>query len=101
MYVVLLTYTAPVEEVDYALPDHVEWLDRHFKSEEFLAAGRQNPREGCVIITRPMTRARLEAILCMEPFFVRHLATHEVIEFSPTRTAPALRLLNELLPQTA
>ncbi|MTD54172.1 YciI family protein [Amycolatopsis pithecellobii] len=101
MFVVLLTYKAPVEEVDYLLPDHAKWVERHIQAGEFLVAGRQNPRTGGVIITRPMSRTRLNAILCMDPFFVQHLATHQVIEFSPTRTAPELRLLNELLPQSA
>ncbi|WP_236789245.1 YciI family protein [Amycolatopsis sp. GM8] len=101
MYVVLLTYKAPIEEVDYLLPDHTQWLDRHFKAGEFLAAGRQLPRDGGVIIARHMSRAKLDAILCMDPLFAEHLATHQVIQFSPTRTAPELRLLNELLPQSA
>lgn len=101
MYVVLLTYKAPIEEVDYLLPDHAKWLERHFQTGEFLAAGRQSLRTGGVILTRPMSRAKLDAILCMDPFCLHHLATYEVIEFSATRTAPELRLLNELLPQSA
>jgi uncharacterized protein YciI len=101
MYVVLLTYKAPIEEVDYLLPDHAKWLEKHFQAGEFLAAGRQNPRTGGVIITRPMPRVKLDAILCMDPFCLQHLATYEVIEFSATRTAPELRLLNEALAQTA
>jgi uncharacterized protein YciI len=101
MYVVLLTYKAPIEEVDYVLPDHSKWLEKHFQAGEFLAAGRQNPRTGGVIITRPMPRVKLDAILCMDPFCLQHLATYEVIEFSATRTAPELRLLNEALARTA
>lgn len=102
MYVVLLTYTAPLSEVDYVLPDHAKWLDKHFQAGEFLAAGRQNPRDlGCVIITRPMSRAKLEAILCVEPFLAAHVATHRIVEFSATRTAADVRLLNEALAGTA
>jgi uncharacterized protein YciI len=101
MYVVLLTYKAPIEEVDYVLPDHAKWLEKHFQAGEFLAAGRQNSRTGGVIITRPMPRVKLDAILCMDPYCLQHLASYEVIEFAPTRTAPELRLLNEALAQTA
>ncbi|TVT62302.1 YciI family protein [Amycolatopsis cynarae] len=101
MYVVLLTYTAPLVEVDYHLPDHAKWLEKHFASGEFLTAGRRNPRTGGVIITRPMDRAKLDAVLASDPFALHHLATYEVIEFSATRTAPELRLLNEAIAHTS
>jgi hypothetical protein len=48
-----------------------------------------------VIITRPMSRGKLDAILASDPFSVQHLAQYEVIEFSPTKTAPELRQINE------
>ena len=47
---------------------------------------------------RPMARGKLDAILASDPFCVKHLAKYEVIEFSPTKTAPELRLLNEAVP---
>ncbi|WP_033293796.1 YciI family protein [Amycolatopsis jejuensis] len=97
MFVVVLTYTAPLDEIDRALPDHGEWLARQYEDGHFLASGGRNPRVGGVIITRPMDRGRLDAILATDPFAVQGLATYEVIRFSPTRTAPELRLVNEIL----
>src|SRR5437879_9638234 len=97
MYVVLLTYTAPLEEVDYVLPDHAKWLDKHFQSGEFLASGRRNPSTGGVILVRPMPRGKLDAVLASDPFAIRHLAAYEVLEFAATRTAPELRLINEAI----
>ncbi|MGW4486958.1 YciI family protein [Amycolatopsis sp. NPDC004368] len=98
MFVVLLTYTAPIEEIDLALPDHAEWLATQYDRGHFLASGRQKPRTGGVIITRPMARGKLDAILATDPFATQHLAQYEVIEFSPTKTAPELRLVNEAVP---
>ncbi len=98
MFVVLLNYIAPIEEIDYVLPDHAEWLTEHYEQGRFLASGRRNPRVGGVIITRPMARGKLDAILATDPFCVKHLAKYEVIEFSPTRTAPELRAVNEAVP---
>ncbi|GAB3504069.1 YciI family protein [Amycolatopsis cihanbeyliensis] len=95
MYVVLVNYTAPIQEIDYALPDHAEWLAKQYEQGNFLASGRRNPRTGGVIIARPMLRGKLDAILATDPFAVQHLAHHEVIEFSPTKTAPELREINE------
>ncbi|MGC7097152.1 YciI family protein [Amycolatopsis lurida] len=97
MYVVLVNYTAPLEEIDYALADHAEWLTRQYEQHHFLASGRRNPRIGGVIIARPMPRGKLDAILATDPFALRHLATYEVIEFSATRTAPELNRINEAL----
>lgn len=97
MYVVLLTYTAPIEEIDYVLPDHAEWLSRQFDHGNFLAAGKRNPNVGGVIIARPMLRGKLDAILATDPFDIAHLVHYEVIEFSATRTAPELQPVNEVL----
>ncbi|WP_020664958.1 YciI family protein [Amycolatopsis benzoatilytica] len=97
MFVVVLTYTAPLDEIDQAMPDHVEWLSKQYDDGHFLASGRQNPRIGGVIITRPMDRANLDAILAADPFAIKGLASYEIIEFSPTRTAPELGLVNEIL----
>jgi uncharacterized protein YciI len=95
MYIVLLTYTAAIEEVDYTLPDHAEWLGRQFELGRFLAAGKRNPPTGRVIITRPMPRGKLDAILATDPFCISHLARYEVVEFSATRTASEMLTLNE------
>jgi uncharacterized protein YciI len=97
MFVVVLTYTAPIEEVDLALPDHVAWLEAQYERGLFLASGARKPRVGGVIITRPMSQGKLDAILASDPFAVRNLAKHEVIPFSPTKTAPELRQLNEAI----
>lgn len=97
MYIVLLTYTAPIQEVDYALPDHADWLGRQFELGRFLAAGKRNPPIGRVIITKPMSRGKLDAILATDPFCIKHLARYEVIEFAATRTTTEMLLLNEAM----
>lgn len=98
MYVALLTYTAPIEEIDYVLPDHAEWLSRHFEHGNFLAAGRREPEPGGVIIVRAMSRGKLDALLATDPFVLRHLAAYTVVGFTASRTAAGLGPINELLP---
>lgn len=95
MYVVLLDYTAPLEEIDYLLPDHVAWLERQYQAGYFLVSGRKRPRTGSVIITRAMPRAKLTALLATDPFALRKLVHHEVIDFQATRTIHALTEYNE------
>ncbi|WP_024874879.1 YciI family protein [Saccharomonospora piscinae] len=97
MYVVLLTYTAPLAEIDYVLPDHAEWLGRQFEHGTVLASGRRADRRGEVLLVRPMSEGKLEATLATDPLLLRHLAHHEIVEFAATRTGPELRAFNEAL----
>jgi uncharacterized protein YciI len=93
MYVVSLTYTAPLERIDEALADHVVFLDRHFATGTFLASGRKVPRRGGIILAGGVTREDLDRILDEDPFRRLGLATYEVTEFVASRTRPDLGVL--------
>jgi len=45
MFIVLLRYTRPLEEVDALLAQHVEWLRAGHAAGHFLAWGRKVPRD--------------------------------------------------------
>ena len=89
MFVVLLTYTAPIDEVDQHLHAHREYLQRHYAAGVFLLSGRKEPREGGVILAKAGTREELEAILAQDPFHVHGVASYQIIQFTPTMAAPA------------
>ncbi|WP_370967881.1 YciI family protein [Amycolatopsis sp. cg9] len=97
MYIALLTYTAPETEVDYALPDHSEWVRKQFTKGLFLVCGKGNGAADRVILTRPMLRGKLDAVLASDPFVVQRLARYDVIEFTASRTAHELQAINEAL----
>jgi uncharacterized protein YciI len=97
MYIVSIAYTAPVSEVDYLLPDHVDWLNRHYAAGHFIASGGKPANDGRVILTRPMRRERLEVLLATDPLKMNGLVRHEIVEFKATRTAPGLLRINEAL----
>ncbi|MFE0995769.1 YciI family protein, partial [Streptomyces mutabilis] len=61
MFVLELSYTAPLEAVDALLADHVAWLDELYERGVFLASGRKEPRDGGVLIARAGGPARVEA----------------------------------------
>ncbi|MET7301504.1 YciI family protein [Embleya sp. NPDC005575] len=90
MFVITLTYVAPIEDIDALLPAHLEWLDRHYAAGTLLASGRRVPRTGGVILARATDRAALDAVLAEDPFRREGAATYDVVEFAPTRTAPGL-----------
>ncbi|MFI5609116.1 YciI family protein [Amycolatopsis sp. NPDC051903] len=97
MYIALLSYTAPRNEVDYALAEHAEWLRGHFARGLFLISGKGGEDHDQVILTRPCLRGKLDAVLASDPLVAQHLAHYSVIEFSATRTAQEFHAINEAL----
>ena len=90
MFIVTLTYTAPLERIDAYLPAHRAWLEEHYARGLFLMSGRKEPRDGGIIIAHAASRAELEAALRDDPFGQAGLATYAITEFVPTMTAEAL-----------
>ncbi|MDR6964516.1 YciI family protein [Shewanella putrefaciens] len=97
MFVVLLTYKKPIAEVGLHLAAHIAYLDEHFAAGTFVASGRKVPRTGGVILAKAESRTVLEAILHQDPFSIADVAEFEVIEFVPTKTAPGLESLIEVI----
>jgi uncharacterized protein YciI len=92
MYVIDVTYTAPLERIDDALDAHRAFLAKYFEAGVFVAAGPKLPRDGGIILAIRIERDRLDAILATDPFVVQKLAHYEVTEFKTTRLAPGLNL---------
>jgi uncharacterized protein YciI len=90
MFVLDLTYTAPLDAVDALLPDHAAWLEEQYEKSFFLASGRKNPRDGGVILAVAEDRARIEEIVAGDPFAVGGVCTYRITEFTATKTAPEL-----------
>ena len=88
---VLLTYTAPLEEVDRHIPAHRQFLERQYAAGVFLLSGRKEPRDGGVILATAASRAELDTVLAQDPFQVHGLADYQVVQFHPTLGAPAVR----------
>ncbi|MCQ6551600.1 YciI family protein [Streptomyces sp. C10-9-1] len=95
MFVMELTYTAPVDRVDTLLPAHVAWLDALYAQGVFIASGRKNPRDGGIILAVADDRARIEEIAAGDPFVSGGVCTYRITEFAATKTAPALSAYRE------
>ncbi|AIV32932.1 YciI family protein [Streptomyces sp. R1] len=97
MFVLELSYTAPLEAVDAVLEEHVAWLDGLYEEGVFLASGRKEPRDGGVILAVAGDRARIEEITAGDPFVRAGVCAYRVTEFVATKTAPALERYRETL----
>lgn len=84
MFIAILTYRKPLEEVDRYLQDHRDYLTEHYASGDLIASGPQNPRIGGVIMIKAENRTAVEAILAQDPFNINGIADYQIVEFTPT-----------------
>jgi len=96
MFIVTLTYLLPVEEVDALMHDHVEWLNKGYDDGLFIASGRRVPRTGGVILARSGNEQALRDNLARDPFVIHGAARCDVVEFTPSMTAPGAEVLKTL-----
>ncbi|MGH3867668.1 MAG: YciI family protein [Pseudonocardiaceae bacterium] len=98
MFIISLTYVAPLERLDELMPEHVAFLDRYYAEGTFLVSGRKVPRTGGVILARGGSREEIVKIIENDPFRREGVAEYDVIEFIATRTSGALVDYREKLP---
>ncbi|MET9433827.1 YciI family protein [Streptomyces sp. NPDC006551] len=98
MFVLELTYTAPVERVDALMEAHIAWLDAQYAAGVFIASGRKNPRDGGVILATGADRSEIEKIAAADPFSVEGVCAYRITEFYATKTSDALAPYRERLP---
>jgi len=87
VFVIELTYTAPLADIDAAMAAHVAFLDKYYAAGNFLMSGRQVPRTGGIIIATAESRERIEAIMREDPFCARGLADFRVVQFRASQRA--------------
>jgi uncharacterized protein YciI len=95
MFVLELTYTAPMDRVEAAHADHMAWLEKAYETGQVLASGRKVPRDGGIVLVAAQDRAAVERLVAEDPFTVAGVCTYRITEFVPTRTAPALAAMRE------
>jgi uncharacterized protein YciI len=91
MFSIVITYTAPLAEIDRHLQEHGAWLDSNYESGHFLASGRQEPRSGGMVLAMATSRTEIDRIVAADPFHIHELAEHRVIEWIPSKMVDALK----------
>ncbi|MFI8997652.1 YciI family protein [Streptomyces sp. NPDC053542] len=98
MFVLELTYTAPLDRVEAVIDEHVAWLEQHFAAGHFLASGRKKPRDGGVILASVEDRATAEKITQEDPFVTAGVCEYRITEFTATKTVADLANYREQQP---
>ncbi len=84
MFIAILTYIKPLEEVDRFLQAHRDYLAEHYAAGDFIASGPQNPRVGGVIMIKASDRDAVNTIISQDPFNINSIADYQIVEFTPT-----------------
>ena len=87
MFVIELTYTAPLSKIDACMAAHVRFLKKYYDSGLFLVSGRKVPRDGGIILAVGESREQIEVIAREDPFCARGLAQARVVEFRASQVA--------------
>jgi uncharacterized protein YciI len=89
MFLVLLTYMKPLDEVDRHMKSHMAFLRRGYREKHFIASGRRVPRIGGVILARASSEEALQEIIAQDPFIREGVATFEIVQFNTSQYDPA------------
>ena len=84
MFIAILTYKKPLEDVDRHLQAHRDYLAEHYAAGDFIASGPQTPRVGGVIMITADNRAAVDTIISQDPFNINGIADYQIVEFTPT-----------------
>ena len=95
MFLIDVQYVMPLAEVDKALADHVSFLKENYERGIFVASGRKVPRTGGIILARKVSREELDAVIALDPFYQRGIASYQVTEFVASMAAPEVAILRE------
>jgi uncharacterized protein YciI len=87
MFIIELSYKAPLEQVDAQMKPHMAFLKKHYASGHFLVSGRKVPRDGGIILAVGKSREEIEAIAAQDPFCQKGVADFRVIEFRVSQRA--------------
>lgn len=90
MFVVELTYTAPLAKIDGQMHAHMAFLNKHYSAGTFVVSGRQIPRTGGIILAVGASKAQIETLMAEDPFVKLGLAEVRVIEFRASQKSKDL-----------
>ena len=91
MFVILLTYVKPLDEIDKLMKAHMAFLNKQYSDGIFVVSGRRIPRSGGVILASGDDEAVIRDIVDQDPFVSSGAATAEIIRFNASQVAPNLK----------
>jgi uncharacterized protein YciI len=100
LYLILLTYIRPPDEVAAHLEEHRAYLRRAYAEGHFIVSGPRIPAQGGVILARAASADDARDLIRTDPFHQRGIAEYQLIAFDALWSAPEFApLLAPFLPR--
>lgn len=85
IFIIDITYTKPLAEIDKLVVDHRAYLDKFYTSKHLIFSGRKNPPTGGVIVGMFADIKEAEGFVAGDPFKIQNLAEYKITEFNPVK----------------
>lgn len=93
MFLLLGRYTKPVDEVEVHLEAHRAWVREHAEAGTFVAAGREVPLQGGLLVAVGVSREDVDRIIAADPYVTEGVAEYDVREYDVVLAAPGAEAL--------
>ncbi|MGE5235844.1 MAG: YciI family protein [Acidobacteriota bacterium] len=81
MFLVLIRYVRPSEEVDRVRGEHRAFLQECYRAGALICSGPRTDRTGGVLLARSGRREDVEAMVVRDPYALAGVAAHDIVEF--------------------
>lgn len=88
MFILLLHYKQPIEEVIKNLEAHRVFLDKYYDQGKFILSGPRIPRTGGCILCHAASKEEVKESIKEDPFYFNRIADYEIIEVEINKQAP-------------
>ena len=84
MYLMISTYLVPLDEVAKVRDEHLAYLEGLFAQGTLVAAGRQEPAVGGMVLLDVADEATAREVMARDPYVLGGLAEYEARGWAPT-----------------
>lgn len=88
MFLILMNYLKPIEEVERVTPAHRAYLDTLYAKGKLVVSGPREPRTGGVILANVETELEASKLIADDPFFTEGIAEYDLVRFRPVKHDP-------------
>lgn len=95
MFLLLGRYLKSVDEVEAHLDAHRAWVRENAEAGHFIAAGREVPLQGGLLVAVGVTRDQVDAMIADDPYVSEGMAEYDVREYDMVLAAPGAGALKQ------
>ncbi len=93
MYLLVISYVKPAEEVTPHIETHSSWVKKYFQEGVFLMAAQKKSKLGGAILVKSIDKCLLKKIIAEDSYVTADVAEYQIIDLDCKATSPGLELL--------